>query len=118
MKNRSITQILISLFAAMALNSPLHAAGHEQLDCVIEPGMVVELSSRIDGILETLHVDRGDWVKADEEIARLESGAEAAAVDYAQARAVREAEIRSLQVSLAYGWRNRGRPVDVLETVE
>jgi uncharacterized cupredoxin-like copper-binding protein len=51
MKNRLIKQILISLFAAMALNTALHAAGHEQLDCVIEPGMVVDLSSRIDGIL-------------------------------------------------------------------
>ena len=109
MKSRLITQILIVLFAAMALNSQLHATGHEQLDCVIEPGMVVDLSSRIDGILETLHVDRGDWVAADDEIARLESGAEAAAVEYAQARSVMEAEIRSLQVSLAYGWRNRKR---------
>ena len=109
MKNRSITQILILMIAALAFMSPLQAAVPEQLDCVIEPGMVVELSSRIDGILESLNVERGDWVEADEEIARLESGAESAAVDYAQARAVMEAEIRSLKVSLAYGWRNRKR---------
>ena len=109
MKNRVITQILMLMFAALAFMTPLQAAVPEQLDCVIEPGMVVELSSRIDGILESLNVERGDWVEVDDEIARLESGAESAAVDYAQARAVMEAEIRSLKVSLAYGWRNRRR---------
>jgi len=109
MKNRPKTQILILMIAALAFMIPLQAAVPERLDCVIEPGMVVELSSRIDGILESLNVERGDWVEADEEIARLESGAESAAVDYAQARAVMEAEIRSLKVSLAYGWRNRKR---------
>ena len=81
MKNRLKTQILILMFAALAFMSPLQAAVPEQLDCVIEPGMVVELSSRIDGILESLNVERGDWVEADEEIARLESGAESAGED-------------------------------------
>ena len=110
MKNRPTLFAFAFLVIAQAVSTPLCAVGPErELDCVIEPGMVVELSSRVDGILETIHVDRGDWIEADEEIARLEAGAEAAAVEYAQARAVREAEIRSLQVSLAYGWRNRKR---------
>jgi len=110
MKNRFTMPVLTILAVMPVFSAPLCAGELDrELDCVIEPGMVVDLSSRVDGILETLHVDRGDWVVADEEIARLESGAEAAAVRYAEARAVMEAEIRSLKVSLAYGWRNRKR---------
>lgn len=109
MKNRSTQLILTLLSAVLAYISPLHAAEHEILDCVIEPGMVIELSSRVDGILETMLVERGDRVEADTVIARLESGAESASVEYAQARATMEAEIRSHAVSLAYGWRNLKR---------
>ncbi len=110
MNNRFTIPVLAILAVMPVFAAPLFAGEVErEFDCVIEPGMVVDLSSRVDGILETLHVDRGDWVEANEEVARLESGAEAAAVEYAQARSVMEAEIRSLKVSLGYGWRNRKR---------
>ena len=109
MKNRSIQLTLMYMTAVMAYISPLRAAEPEYLDCVIEPGMVVELSSRVDGILETMLVERGDRVEADTVIAMLESGAESASVEYAQARAAMEAEIKSHSVSLAYGWRNQKR---------
>jgi RND family efflux transporter MFP subunit len=85
------------------------SAEPNEFDCVVEPGMVVELSSRVDGIIESMLVERGDRVEAGQVVARLESGAEAAAVAHAQARAVMEAEIRSLRASLAYGKRNQER---------
>jgi RND family efflux transporter MFP subunit len=104
---RTIFHLLVALtwlFAAPAL-----AAGPNEFDCVVEPGMVVELSSRVDGVIESMLVERGDRVEADQVIAKLDSGAEVAAVDYAQARAGMEAEIRSLKASLDYGWRNEKR---------
>jgi RND family efflux transporter MFP subunit len=96
--------MLTWLFATRAL-----PAGPNEYDCVVEPGMVVELSSQVDGIIESMLVERGDRVEANQVVARLESGAEAAAVEQAQARAAMEAEIRSLKASLAYDSRNATR---------
>lgn len=93
----------------VGLTTPAWAAGNDAFDCVIEPSMVVELSSRIDGILETVLVERGDMIEADTVVAKLESGAEAVAVEHARVRAQMDAEIRSLKASLAYGWRNHRR---------
>ena len=95
---------------AMLAFATMDAAGQpKSFDCVIEPSMVVELSSRVDGIIETVLVERGDMIEPDTVVAKLESGAEAVAVEHARARSEMEAEIRSLKASLAYGWRNHKR---------
>ena len=78
-------------------------------DCVIEPHMVVELSSDEDGIIEQVFVDRGDRVEADQAVAKLESGVEEASLNYASERAGMEAEIHSHEVSWAYGLKNQKR---------
>ena len=106
-------RVLVALSAWVA--TPVLSAGTNAFDCVVEPGMVVELSSRVDGIVETMLVERGDRVEAEQVIAKLESGTEAATVEHAQARAAMEAEIRSLKASLAYGWRNEKRLAELHE---
>ena len=80
-----------------------------QFDCVIEPHMEVELSSRVDGILDKVLVDVGDHLKPNQLVAELESGVEKAALEYARARAQMDAEIHSQQVSLDFGLRNLDR---------
>ena len=80
-----------------------------EFDCVIEPNMVVELSSDEDGIIEQVFVDRGDRVEAEQPIAKLESAVEEAALEYARERAAMDAEIRSHEVSWAYGLKNKKR---------
>lgn len=108
-----IFRLLVAFTAVVA--TPALPAGTNEFDCVVEPGMVVELSSRVDGIVESMLVDRGDRVEADQVVARLEAASEAAAVQHAQARAAMEAEIRSLKASLAYGWRNEKRLAELHE---
>ncbi len=85
------------------------------MNCVIEPNMVVELSSRIDGIVDTILVERGDRISAGAIVAKLEAGAEQAAVNHAQARARMQAEIRSYEASLAYSERMRERVANLSE---
>ncbi len=105
--NKKTLRLLVAFIWVIA--TPALPAGLNEFDCVVEPGMVVELSSRVDGIIESMLIERGDRVEMDQVVAKLESGAEAAGVEYAQARAAMEAEIRSLKASLAYGWRNEKR---------
>ena len=109
MKDPSKKFICSCLLAFQVFATTVAAAQPNSFDCVIEPSMVVELSSRVDGIIENVLVERGDVIEADTVVAKLESGAEAVAVEHARARSEMEAEIRSLKASLAYGSRNHKR---------
>ncbi|MES9862883.1 MAG: efflux RND transporter periplasmic adaptor subunit [Candidatus Thiodiazotropha sp. LLP2] len=81
----------------------------ESLDGVIEPSMTVELSSRIDGILEAVSVDVGDSIEKHQVVAKLESEVEQAALEYARARAAINSDVRLQEVNLAYGQRQLSR---------
>ncbi|MES9943325.1 MAG: efflux RND transporter periplasmic adaptor subunit [Candidatus Thiodiazotropha sp.] len=85
------------------------AQGAETLDGVIEPFMTVELSSRIDGILEVVSVDVGDSIVRNQVVAKLESEVEQAALEYARAKASIDSDVRLQEVSLAYGRRQLNR---------
>ncbi|MBT2971934.1 MAG: efflux RND transporter periplasmic adaptor subunit [Candidatus Thiodiazotropha sp. (ex Ctena orbiculata)] len=85
------------------------------MDGVIEPSMSVELSSRIDGILEAVSVDVGDRIERHQVIAKLESEVELAALEYARAKASINSDVRLQEVSLAYGRRQLGRVKELHE---
>jgi len=79
---------------------PVSSAHGETFDCLIKPYVVVHISSGVEGILETVTVDRGDLVKQGQVLARLESSAEQAIVARARAQATMEAPIKSNQARL------------------
>ncbi len=87
---------------ALAINVP-------ELDCVIEPHMVIDLSSRTDGIVEAIDVDRGDFVEEGQVVVRLESGVEQAAVEYARAAAIADSDLQASKISMDFAQRRRGR---------
>jgi RND family efflux transporter MFP subunit len=95
---------LLCLFSSTTI-----AEGTETLDGVIEPFMTVELSSRIDGILETVSVDVGDSIDKNQVVAKLESAVELAALEYVRAKASIDNDVRQQEVSLAYGQRQLNR---------
>jgi membrane fusion protein (multidrug efflux system) len=55
-------------------------------DCLVEPAVVTNVGSPIDGVIEAVAVDRGDSVRRGQVVARLQSGVEAASVDLSRAR--------------------------------
>lgn len=63
-----------------------HAEGVLELEGILEPSEVVELSSQVPGIIDEITVGRGDRVQKGEVLARLKSGVERAAVDLARAK--------------------------------
>jgi RND family efflux transporter MFP subunit len=79
------------------------------LDCVIEPHMVVDLASRVDGIVESIAVERGDVVTAEQILVKLDSGVERAAVAAARSRATANAELQANNVSVEFATRRRNR---------
>lgn len=56
------------------------------LECLLEPSMVVNVGSPVDGVLEQVLVDRGDHVRKGQVVARLQSAVEAASVKVSEAR--------------------------------
>jgi membrane fusion protein (multidrug efflux system) len=60
--------------------------GGEYLDCLLEPHMVVNVSSASAGVIDEILVDRGDRVEADDVVVRLQSDVEKRAVDLARAK--------------------------------
>jgi membrane fusion protein (multidrug efflux system) len=59
----------------------------EKFECLVQPYVQVKLSSGVPGILGEVLVDRGDFVKKDQVLARLVSDAQEAGYELARARA-------------------------------
>jgi RND family efflux transporter MFP subunit len=55
-------------------------------DCVVEPSLSVSVGSPVDGVLQTVAVDRGGSVSKGQVVAQLRSGVEAAAVALSRSR--------------------------------
>jgi membrane fusion protein, multidrug efflux system len=70
----------------ICLFSNVSAQQRLTLDGLIEPSETVNISSQVQGILTEILVERGDMVKKDQVIARLNSKVEKAALDLAQAK--------------------------------
>ena len=104
--NRAARQspLVLAFFAGQSL-----AADIPQLDCVVEPHMVIDLSTQIDGIVDTMRVERGDFVEADQILVTLDSGVEQAAVAFARERAGATSEVRAGEVSVAFAERREER---------
>ena len=103
-----------SVPATAADDGAIDLAGNEiGSNCVVEPNIVVEISSHIDGILDEVLVERGDWVTAHGIVAKLEAGVELAVVAHSRARAAMESEILSNEVSLGYGERTHERVAEL-----
>jgi RND family efflux transporter MFP subunit len=96
--------VVLAFFAAHSF-----AVDIPQLDCVVEPHMVIDLSTQIDGIVDTMRVERGDFVEADQILVTLDSGVEQAAVDFARERAGATSEVRAGEVSVAFAQRREER---------
>lgn len=101
--------------AMLALASALAAAparGNDELsgfDCLIEPNALVRVSTREEGILESVVVDRGDVIKQGQVLATLESGVERIAVELARARSQMRGTVESRRAAADYRQRQAKR---------
>jgi membrane fusion protein, multidrug efflux system len=66
--------------------APVATSNGGALECLVEPHMVVNVGSPVDGVLEQVLVNRGDPVRKGQVVAQLQAGVEAAAVKLSQAR--------------------------------
>lgn len=79
-------RIVTFLLCLPALGMTSMGASAVTYDCLIEPTQIVEVRSPVTGMLEKVHVRRGDRVAKGQVVATLESGAEQAAAELARAK--------------------------------
>ena len=102
---------LTALGAMLALcgAAPAVTAELPELECLIEPNVVIDIGSPTHGIVDTLAVDRSDVVQTDDVLAKLDSTQQSAAVRKAHARAAMESEIRTREAELQLAERKQQR---------
>jgi RND family efflux transporter MFP subunit len=102
----STTTIGVAATAFCALLASFsQAVAEEAYDCLIEPNMVVDISSSVDGVVQKVYVDRSDSVEKGQLLVELESGVEIAAVNKARARSKMTGDLESRKSSLEYAQR-------------
>lgn len=96
----------LGLFSATAA----HAAA---FDCLIEPAQIVDISSPVIGLLDKVHVRRGDTVGKGQVVATLESRAETAATALARHRAEMVAPTKTAESKIEFSKRKFQRRKDM-----
>ena len=86
-----------------------------EFECVIEPQQIVRLASPVVGVIARLDVDRGDVVRQNQIVGKLEDGVEAARLALARARATNEYVIRTAETRLRFLRRKHLRLQDLYD---
>jgi RND family efflux transporter MFP subunit len=97
-----LTRHLLTLVIAAAtmVGASVPARAAEAYDCLIEARQTVDVRSPVEGVIESLKVQRGDTVKKGQLVAALESGPERAALEVSRSRATMQGEILSAQAKV------------------
>lgn len=98
---------LISL--ALVCTTPAFAQADGQFDCIIEARQMVEIRSPVEGLIEKIHVERGDAVKRGQVVVTLESGPERAALAVARSRADQLGQVKAAEARLELARRKESR---------
>lgn len=102
------------LTALLALPSPAVAVPADQpLGCLIQPDQVAELGSPVIGLLEQVHVERGDFVRKGQVLATLSADVEQASLSVARTRAEADADVRAAQADFDYNRQRLARSEDL-----
>ena len=70
--------------AALCVCLATSAAAQERHDCIMDPSLVIEVGSAVDGLLKEAFVTRGDDITKGQLIARLDGRVQEAALEYAR----------------------------------
>lgn len=112
LRSASCYAAILLLAGALQVSRAAHA--NESLDCLIEPHVLVELSSSEIGVLGDVKVDEADVVAAGDVLAILHNDVERASLALSRARADAKAEVELLRHDHEFNSRKRQR-IDQLQ---
>ncbi len=120
MKTRAFNRRRLRVIAtpsalAMVLLAAPGTARADLLDCMIQPNQIVQVGVPAPGVIERVHVDRGDLVTRGQVVAQLNAGVERAALAVARERAAQQAERSVAESSQAFAQRELQRANELRE---
>ena len=98
---------------ALLLAPAVQAAGLQPLGCLIEPFSVSDLGSPVVGVIEQIHVERGDRVRAGQPLASLRADVERMSVSVAEGRAQGLGELKAAEANAELARQKLARAVDL-----
>jgi RND family efflux transporter MFP subunit len=93
---RTLAVILLAAMAAPTL------AAADEYDCIVEARSTVDIRSPVEGLIESVAVDRGDLVKKGQVLVQLESGPEKANLAIARSRAEMTGPVEAAQARVEF----------------
>jgi RND family efflux transporter MFP subunit len=113
MEDNSMKRCHVLLVLIIALSTPLALLAEEEsiaeLDGFIDPYMIVNVGSGVAAVIDTITVDRGDFVKKGQVIATLDSRVEKATMELTRARAELNAGIELQKARVDFSTRELER---------
>jgi len=103
--------LTFSIIATLSL--PASAA--QSLVCLIQPSQVAEIGSSVTGVIESMRVERGDYVKKGQVIAVLRNDVERAALHVAKSRAETEADVLAAIAARDFAHQSTVRAEDLVK---
>ena len=107
--------IILALFSLAACDAFAQAHEPAQLNCRIEPSIVVEMSSAVEGVISEVLVDKNDKVTKGQTLARLDASLEKATTDLRQAQAELSSDVDAQQLALEFSKRTLERVTNLYE---
>lgn len=113
----SLGTLAAGLFVAVSL--PAIAAKElsatQEFDCLVEARSTVEIRSPVEGLIERVHVARGDPVRRGQVLVTLESGPERAALALARERAGMRGPLKAAESRLDFAARKEERAAELFK---
>lgn len=107
---------IAAILSASCLGWGTGAEAAGDLACIVKPYMEVSVGTPVEGIIQQVHVDRGDWVTKGQAVVTLEASVEKATVDLAKAKADGEATIKGTQAKIAFSTRKLERATELYKS--
>lgn len=103
----------VSLLVSATMAATAHAAPPQPLGCLIEPHQSSDVGSPVVGVIETLHVDRGDRVVRGQALATLRADVERSSLAVAESRAQAVGEVRAAEANAELARQKLARAEDL-----
>lgn len=111
---RSSTMVVRCAIVSMLMTlADIALAQTQSFECLIEPNQIVEIRSPVEGLIEKIHVKRGDTVKAGQVLVQLESTVEQSAAEMARYRSQMAGRIATAKNRLDYATKKADRSEDM-----
>jgi len=101
------------LAGTLCFAMPAAGAAAAEFDCVIEPKQVLELRAPLEGLIDKVNADRGDYVRKGQVLAVLDSSVDEAQAEIARQRAAMRGAVHSAETRVEYATKKFGRTKDL-----